>query len=352
MNIPDLPAGFALPAVDPAAALTVLFAALLGTATADVVATLRPFARRRTSRIRALLGLVALVAGCLVFGASVDRDETVLVASAVGAVLGLLGYWMARLKLGQDSDAGTTDVLSDAELRRDKTGSDRWVLVTGLAGSGKTSLVGEMIAAAPTRLAGPVRNAEDGALRVTEVAVQDPMGGVGLLRIWEAAAVGDGSRRLPPLDEFDASVLTIDPAQHAPIADSFPDVLRGGRSPVDANASVLQLAGSMRGNCLVWGVATKADLLRFSVHPKLLDLPLQPGPGWYRQVRNMDVMARRELAEMLELDQLTREHEPAFAWGTGSPFFVYLGGSNGRQAFGGGELMNAMLEALWPGWGP
>lgn len=350
MNIPELPVELALPTIQRAVALTVVLAAFLGGVAAHVVTTLRPFARHRTSPVGALLGLSALVAGCIAFGTIVVREQAVLLAAAVASGIGASGYSLVYTGLGRRADAGASDVLSDAELRRAKTRADRWVLVTGPPGSGKTALVTQMMGAAPDRLMGPVRNARDGALRVTQVAVQDPVGGVGQLRVWEAPTLGARSRRLPSLEEFDAAVLTIDPVQHAPIADSFPDMLQGG-SPVDANGAVLQLADSMREGCVVWAVATKSDLLRFSVHPGLLDLPLQPGPGWHQQVRGMDVRARRELAETLELGQLTRDHQSAFRWGTGSPLFTYVGGSNGQGAFGSSELMRTVLDTLWPGWG-
>ena len=351
MSVPDvaLPFGLALPAIDRAFVLTMLLAALLGGLAVDVLLTLRPFSRHRPSHVGSLLGLMMLIGGCLVFGAFAARGQIPFIVAAVAAALGAFAYWWAHHKIVAEPDAGAAGLLTDADLRRAKTRSDRWVLVTGLAGSGKTRLVEEMIATAPSRLAGPVRSAEDGKLRATEVAIRDRRGGSAMLRLWEAPSIDRGRGRLPALDDFDAVVLTIDPVQHAPIADSFPEALRGAHAPADANEGVLRLAGALGGDCLVWAVATKSDLLRFSVHPGLLGLPLQPGPGWYRQVQSMDVMTRRELAETLGLDQLTREHQPAFAWGSGSPLFAYLGGANGRQPFGVADLMDGILDALWPG---
>ena len=350
MNIPDasLPFDLALPAIDRAYALTVLLGVGLGALAAGVVLTMRPFSRRPMSRAAALIVLAALVAGCLVFGAFADRDKVSLIAAAVAAGPGALASWKAYRRTEDEPGEGTSGLLSDRDLQRDKTGSDRWVLVTGSAGSGKTALVEAMIAAAPGRLAGSSRNAEDGLLRATEVAVRDRSGGSGALRLWEARSIGGHRGRLPPLDAFDAVVLTVDPAQHAPIADSFPDALRGERTPADANDLILKLAGTMRGGHPVWAVATKADLLRFSVHPELLALPLLPGPAWRRQVGAMNVFERRQLAETLRLGQLTREHQPAFAWGRGSPLFAYSGGAGGREPLGALDLMNALLDTLWP----
>ena len=319
MSVPDvaLPFGLALPAIDRAFVLTMLLAALLGGLAVDVLLTLRPFSTHRPSHVGSLLGLMMLIGGCLVFGAFAARGQTPLVVAAVAAALGAFAYWWAHRKIVAEPDVA--GLLTDADLRRAKTRSDRWVLVTGLAGSGKTTLVEEMIASASSRLAGPVCSAEDGKLRATEVAVHDRRGGSAMLRLWEAPSIDRGRGRLPALDDFDAVVLTIDPVQHSPIADSFPETLRGGRAPADANESVLQLAGALRGDCLLWAVATKSDLLRFSVHPGLLGLPLQPGPGWYRQVQSMDVMTRRELAETLSLDQLTREPPASFRVGVRQP---------------------------------
>lgn len=348
MNFPDLPLPFdlALPDINGAVALTVLLSALLGGLAVDVLLTMRPFSRHRTSRLAAVLSLAALIAGCLVFGAFADHSQNSLVAAAVVAAPGALAYWAVYRSGGGDrqDEAG---VLPDSELRRGKTRSDRWVLVTGASHSGKTALVDTMIAVPSLPLAGAVRRAEDGELRATELGVRDRRGSVWTLRVWEAPSIDGHRGRLPSLDDFDAVVLTVDPVQHAPIADSFPDVLREGRTPADANGSVLHLAGALPGGPRVWAVATKADLLRFSVHPELLDLPLRTGPGWYEQVRSMSVEERRRLADALGLDQLTREHEPAFTWGTGSPLFAYRGGSGDQKPFGAPELMNSMLEALW-----
>ena len=137
MNIPGLPAEFALPAVDRAFTLTVLLATLLGGLAVDVLLTLRPFSRHRPSHMGSLLGLVMLIGGCLVFGAVADRGQTPLIVAAVAAALGAFAYWGAHHKIVAEPDAGAAGLLTDADLRRAKTRSDRWVLVTGLAGSGK-----------------------------------------------------------------------------------------------------------------------------------------------------------------------------------------------------------------------
>ena len=343
MTIPDLslPFDVALPAF----ALTVLAGAILGALTAAVLLTPGSARQRPPSHPLAWAGIAALIAGCLLFGAFADRGQASLAAAAVAAAAGALACRSISGRVAAARAAGGAATLSEGELRRDKTRSDRWVLVTGPADSGKSELVAAMIAAARERLARPVRSARAGDLRATELAVQDRRGSSETLRLWEATAVGD---ELPPLEDFDAVVLTIDPLRHAPLADSFPDALRGDRLPVDANESVLELAGLLRGDCLVWAVATKADLLRFSVHPGLLEWPLQAGPGWYRQVRSMSVMERRGLAEALGLEELTREHRPSFDWGTGSPLFACRGGARRRPPFGAPELMNSMLEVLWP----
>lgn len=347
MSFPDLPLTFdlALPNINAAVPLTVLLSAFLGALAADVLLVMRPFSRHRTSGLAAAVSLAALIAGCLALGAYAEHSQSTLVAAAITAALGALAYWaMHRRDDGDHRDEA--GVLPDSELRRGKTRSDRWVLVIGPSHSGKTTLVETMISGPSLRLAGAVRRAEDGELRATELGVRDRRGSVWALRVWEAPSINGHRGRLPPLDDFDAFVVTIDPVQHAPIADTFPDVLRQGRTTADANGSVLQLAGALAGGQRVWAVATKADLLRFSVHQELLDLPLRTGPGWYEQVRSMDVFERRRLAEALGLDQLTREHEPAFEWGTGSPLFAYSGGSGDQQAFGTPDL-NAMFDAVW-----
>ena len=345
VSVPDLPLPFdlALPDIERAFALTVLLGIMLGALAAHVGLTLRPFARRRLSGPVALLGLAALIVGCLVFGAFGDRGQTSLIVAAVAAALGALAYWWAHGKLEYGDRRGGSDVLSDDELRRDKTAADKWVLVAGPAGSGKSELVRAMVDVAS--LAGPVRSAEDGALRATEFHVRTGPRGVGTLRIWETPSIDGAGGPLPALSDFDGVVLTVDPVLHTPISDSFPDALRGGRHLDDANDRVLRLAEALGGGCTAWVVVTMADLLRFSVHPALIDLPLRPGPGWHEQVRQMDVTERRPLVEALGLGQLLLGHQ-AFEWGRSHPLFAYSGAR--RDPIGARDLLDAIRDALWP----
>ena len=347
MSVPDWPLPFdlALPEIERAFALVVLLSATLGALAADVLLTLRPFSRHRTSRAQASLALAMLIAGCVTFGAFADRSQTLLVAAAAAAAAGALAYWAVNRRIRDDWGRAAAEVLSDDELRRDKTAPDRWVLVSGPAGAGKSALVEGMIAAVGPRLAGPVRSGEDGSLHATEFAVRRRDGSEAALRIWESRAIEGGRRGpLPPLAEFDAVVLVIDPTQHAQIADSFPDALRDGWKPADANDRVLQLVEAPPGGRRVWVVVTKADRLRFSVHPPLIE-SLPAGPGWHERVRAMDVIGGRRLAEALNLGQVARDHEPAFAWGISSPLFAYAGDAR-REPFGARVLVDAILDTL------
>lgn len=346
MALPDFapPVDLTLPDIEWVAVRTVLLGASLGALAADVLLTLRPFARHRTSRLAAALALLTLVAGCLAFGAFADRAPTSLAAAAVVAVLGALIYgWMVH-EATASPDMAERGLLSDDELRRAKTGSDRWVLVAGPAASGKTTLIEGMIREAHPRMSAPPRSGEDGDLRVTELVVRNPGGHQRRLRFWEARSIDGHRGRLPSAAAFDAVVLVVDPTQHAPIAGSFPGVLRDGREPADANDDVLRLSEVLGGGCRVWAVATKADLLRLSVHPPLVD-SLPVGPGWYGRLRGMDVMGRGPLAGALELRQLLRPHTPAFEWGIGSPLLAFAGDARG-EPFGAPELLAALLETL------
>ena len=348
MSVPDWPLPFdlAVPEIERTFALAMLLSATLGALAADVLLTLRPFSRHRTSRSEASLALTMLIAGCVTFGAFADRSQTLLVAAAAAAAAGALVYWAINRWIRDHRERAAAEVLSDDEMRRDKTASDRWVLVSGPAGAGKSALVEGMIAAAGPRLAGPVRSGEDGSLHATEFAVRRRDGSEAVLRLWESRAIEGGRHGpLPPLAEFDAVVLVIDPTQHAPIADSFPDALRDGRESADANERLLQLAGALRGRRVwVWAVVTKADLLRFSVHPPLIE-SLSAGPGWHERVGTLDVTGRRPLTDALDLGQVARDHQPAFAWGTSSPLFAYVGDAR-REPFGARDLAEAILDTL------
>ena len=164
------------------------------------------------------------------------------------------------------------------------------------------------------------------------------------LRFWEARSIEGHRGRLPSLSDFDAVVLVVDPTQHEPFARSFPDTLRDGREPADANDDVLRLSEVLDGGCTVWAVVTKADLLRLSVHPPLVhSLPV--GPGWYRRLRDMSVLERGPLVEELDLGQLLVEHQPAFEWGRGSPLLAFAGDARDDR-FGARDLLRALIETL------
>ena len=128
MSVPDvaLPFGLALPAIDRAFVLTILLAALLGGLAVDVLLTLRPFSRHRPSHVGSLLGLMMLIGGCLVFGAFADRGQIPFIVAAVAAALGAFADWWAHRKIVAEPDVA--GLLTDADLRRAKTRSDRWVL--------------------------------------------------------------------------------------------------------------------------------------------------------------------------------------------------------------------------------
>lgn len=320
-------------------ALTALLGAVIGALVADVLLSLGPFARHRKIRLTAALG--ALIGASMAFGVFADRNWLSLLAAALVALPGALVYgWLSR-KSGA-FDSGAAGVLADDELGRGKLGSDRWVLVAGRAGSGKSALVRAMIGAARSRMDGPPRFAEDGDLRVSELPLTPDSGGFGKLRFWEVRSIEASWRKLPPLTDFDAVVLVVDPTQHRPIAGSFPPALRDGRESSDANDDVLMLADALRGGCAVWAVATKADLLRLSAHPPLVD-SLPVGPQWYGRLRDMNLAERRSLAETLSLKQLLVEHRSAFGWGSASPLVAFAGDERG-EAFGAPELLGALLE--------
>ena len=190
----------------------------------------------------------------------------------------------------------------------------------------------------------PPRRAEDGDLRVTELGLDDRRGAELKFRFWEARSIEGRRKRLPALSDFDAVVLVVDPTQHEPFARSFPDTLRDGREPADANDDVLRLSEVLDGGCTAWAVVTKADLLRLSVHPSLVD-SLPVGPEWYRRLRDMSVIERRPLVDELDLGQLLVEHQPAFEWGRGSPLLAFAGDARDDR-FGARDLLRALLETL------
>ncbi len=344
-----------------------LVAALLGLALGALATTaatmLQPFSPRRRTRREAGGVLAALIALSVAGGAiAYEIDAPALAAAPVFAAAGAAFAWRADRRRAGD-DAGDGGLLPDAEieaaLERGQGDGDRWVLVAGAAASGKSALVGQMIAAALSGEqfrphAPPRRSEERVGARVSELSIRDRNGGRARLWFWESRDL-EAADRLPPLRDFDGVVLAVDPTRAAAVADTFPPGLAPGGEPVDADREVLRLAeafaehGAPRG---VWAAVTKADLIRFSVADGLLTFPVHTGPEWHDQLSTLPLYSgeqtRRGLADRLGLGCLAREHRPAFAWNSGSPYLAYSPARavSGRPPFGGRDLLGSIRDAL------
>lgn len=341
-----------------------LVAALLGLALgalATAAATmLQPFSPRRRTPREAGGVLAALIALSVAGGAiAYEIDSPALAAAPVFAAAGAAFAWRAdRRRAGDDADDGglLPDAEIEAALERGRGDGDRWVLVAGAAASGKSALVGQMIAAALSGgqfhpHAPPRRSEERGGARVSELSI----GGrnVGRARLWFWESRDLEAAGLPPLRDFDGIVLAVDPTRAAAVADTFPPGLAPEGEPVDADREVLRLAeafgedGRPRG---AWPVITKADLIRYSVAEPLLAFPVHTGPEWYMQMETMPHdfadRTRRELANRLGLGCLARDG--AVAWSSGNPYLAYSPARavSGRPPFGGRELLGSIRDAL------
>ena len=289
-------------------------------------------------------------------------------ATVVGAGIGL-GWWFlftatvttaagGALFWWRDRRASTPEAidpgrpLGAADLRQAKEDGDCWLLVTGAPGAGKTALIERMVAQAhrSLRLAAPPRQGAHRDLRATELSTRQADGSARRLRLWEHTW-DEGLPAQPASGDIDGVALVIDGTGVRGTADRFPPAVRTGDA-IDANARALAVAEWLPRGRPVWLVVTKADLLRLSIHPALMER-LKVGPDWDDQLRAFDPVRRSELARDLGVaeqggDTATDGTAP-FERGQGSPFLAYAGrGDTGEGAFGGAELLRTIVGTLAP----
>jgi len=304
-----------------------------------------------------LVGLLAILALTGIAAALVNWD---LVAVSISIFFGLLAstvWWLLDRRVDPTPAPGVSALLSDHDFRRAKRTSDRWILVAGTPGSGKTALITQMVSAAVSshdfqslRIARPPRHAQDASVSAVELRISSGGGPDIDLRIWESNELSPRAGHLPPLSDLDAFVLVTDPTQAAGLGRTFPEGVRLHNTEHDANAAILELADELNGanrQPVTWFVMTKADLLRYSVARQLLTFPIEVGPVWHQQLSRLNVLERRRLAQSLRVEQLDREHEPAFRWGQGSPLLAFSPPPHAQlRAFGGSELLRQIVDIV------
>ena len=313
------------------------------------LSAMRPFARDDVPAAEALLLLVALAAVAAV-GSAFVLDEpraiwTAAVAFLASATPALL--W-GRGTAERDDSGDPPKPLSSQEIWRTKTRDDCWILVTGSRAAGKTTLVTRMVEAAARsdrlRRAAPPREGESEDVRVAELPLRQPKGGVRTLRFWEHRWDETGPRR-PPFADLDGVVMVIDPTSVRGAAETFPKAVKAGPDDVDVNTQAVALDAALAkaGHTVTaWRVLSKADLLRFSINDSLLKR-VKAGPDWRDQLQNFSVVATRGLAESLGIG--TRELH-SLPEGVGSPCLVYAGSGKRNDSFGERDLLHYIIEAL------
>ncbi len=273
---------------------------------------------------------------------------TVTVTTAAGGTL----FWWRDRRASTPEAVDPERPLGAADLRRAKETGDCWLLVTGAPGAGKTALVERMVAQAhrSMRLAAPPRQGAHRDLRATELPTRQADGSARRLRLWEHTW-DEGLPTQPASGDIDGVALVIDGTGVRDTADRFPPAVRTGEA-IDANARALAVAEWLPRGRPVWLVVTKADLLRLSIHPALMER-LKVGPDWDRQLRAFSPVERGHLARAIGVAEqggdTTAGGTAPFERGQGSPFLAYAGrGDTGEGAFGGAELLRAIVGTLAP----
>ena len=311
-------------------------------------------------RLFVLVALVALV----LFGTStalgwdVTRADalrlTVILGLLIGNVTGTsMGAILSTAASNVDDYGPPSATLSGAELRRMKITGDFWVLVVGPRKSGKSALVDRMVQSAVDRrsrimTATVPRTGTLGDSRVTEVHLDVADGCA--LRFWETTYAAGSPASQPPLQDFDALIVVIDPTQLEHLSSSFPSRLRVPGGTFDGNGLILSLEDALSQSAvpprLTWVVLSKVDLLRFSIAPPLVRFPIHIGHSWHTQMANMPLPECRRLLGALNV---LRAIEPStqLTWGTASPLNIFSGTIPGGAVpeFGGADLFDYVADA-------
>lgn len=271
------------------------------------------------------------------------------VATAAGGIV--LWRWGHR----RSTPEAINPDIPPRELWRQKEAGDCWVLVTGAPRSGKTALISRMVEAASAyvQLAAPVRHGEGDGLCVTELSARGADGSARRLRFWKhtrETRETDLPAR-PAAGDLDGVVHVIDATRVRGTADSFPPAVRAGDA-IDADAGTLALAAWLPRGRYLWLAITKANLLRLSIAPELVE-QLKVGRDWNDHLRNLNPPERGKLAETIGATEhggdMVNDGKAPFERGQGSPFLVYAGrGDAGDGAFGGAELVRLIVDTLAP----
>lgn len=346
--------------VEPMLIAGVLLGLSAGVIATDVWALTR--SGDESSRVTAAALIAVLASICFLGGALVEWQWlTTVLAIVMGCTGAVALASSAESAIGSESIEAArlreATQLPDEDLARSKLPGDRWLLVVGMTGAGKTTLVDAMVAAAKTfggqqevALTGPVQRRESDGFPVTQLSFARHGDDEHRVRIWECHPSDDGAG-LPPPAEIDAIILVVDPTGISGTARSFPAGVQTPEHDVDVDAMILQLSEELRerGNHpLVWLAITKADLIPFSVDPDLLRFPVQLGSAWHDQLRSLDVLARIDLAKRLGIRQIDSSAQSAFQWGTGTPYLTFsTGHAEGHErSFGAERLMRQIVDSV------
>ena len=331
-----------LPLPDAMASAAFVPGAAAGCAAAAIVAmTGAPAgARGVTVGVVGVLAVAGGVAGALIAVAPAPSQSAA--AAAAGCAAGVVGARRVRA-LSRHSAYGDELMIGSAEIARPKTSGDRWVLIVGPHGAGKSALVSNMLRHARRWSAAPQRRGRADGIAVVEARLTAERG-AGTLRLWEYD--GGDSAGLPAPELFDAAIVVVDPARHAGSAETLPEWARS-EPPADANDDILRIDALAPSARVAWVVVSKVDTLRYSIAPGMVESAALGGREWRDRLETLNVSDRRRLAEAMGLDAALREHD-GWRWGTGHPLVSFEGRSGGEGAFGGREAMMAVLDAMWP----
>jgi hypothetical protein len=350
------------------AVMPVMAGASFGFIWTSVVLVTRPFARRPIRARDVLLLVPAAIAITYVVASLIAQGYGSSIGITTAAASGIAGMYGAIL-LAHGRGGGmssTATVLLDSEITRSKDAQDRWVLVVGPLGAGKSTLVEDMglaAVAAPSRSTSGDWNTS-GSVRlssvwrggnVTEIPIRRPSGEF-VFRFWERDAIPDPNEQFPAFGEIDAVIVVADPTQLPGVGDSFPPALRtNATEPFDANTMLLDIANRAQQAKIeprVWFAVSKPDLLRFSVDPRLVEFPIQLGHRWQQQAQTMQASSLRQLVDALGVPRAL-DVGNNFSWGAGSPLLVhsstfrnYRNRGDADGGFGHLDLLDFLVSAL------
>ena len=277
-------------------------------------------------------------------------SESLLLLFVIFSVFSLLMLFVFMNTKSSDQILNERLILTRKDLEKEKQESIKNILIMGPLKSGKSSVINRMVELflkgeeiVEWRAITTPKKFRSSDFSVTEIEIQNNE--IYQLRFWESDK-WEKVLKIQPSHYFDGILLIVDPTQLLQLENTFPkreiftvDAL------IDGNEYLLDIVnppdGKLDSTISKWVILSKFDLLRFSIHPPLVQR-IHLGESWYKQLQDLSLQDRKEIiVNCLDLKQM--DH---IELGAGSPWFTYTASGTKFTSFGERPLLQRLLTSI------